>query len=891
MSEQQATHVHSRRVRGALLSVRETAAALGVSESSIRRAISRGALPARTHNGVLRIARNDLDAYRTSDSDLIRPSPRLLRLVPQPPGAGVDTLPAPLTPFIGREREVAAARELLLQTGVRLLTLTGPGGVGKTRLALVVADDLRSTFRDGIAFVALAPIPEPELVTRAIAQVFAVHESTAQTLEEALHNYLHPRELLLILDNFEHLLPAAPLVADLLVACPRLKILITSRSVLHIYGEHDLVVSPFAVPDLTRLPELEELGDYDVVRLFMARARAARDDFTLSPENASAVAAVCQRLDGLPLAIELAAARSRLLSPQALLERLERRLPLLTGETAGQPTRFHSLRATIDWSHDLLNDADRACLRQLAVFVDGFTLAAAEWVIDEGDRVTSLLDKNFLRRIDLGNGELRLGMLETIREFALDHLTACGEEERARGRHAAYFLALAEQMEPAFYGPEQAAALALLTRELANLRAALSWLLEANELVPALRLAVALGRFWHVGGQLGERQRWLQRILGHHMPTPASLRAKALRFLGDGAWDTGDSAEAQRFYAQSLTFAEESGDPERIAEAMLGLGSVAAELQGDLATAEERFTRGLALHVESGNQWGAALMRLNLAEIALARGDLGSARALIEAALTVWRDLGYRQGVGRALYMLAQLEEERRQTTEALPRYEESLAAWRAVNYRAGVAEAAASIGWIHLAQGDHVAAAGLFAESLAIWREMASRRGIAASLESCAAVAVARDRPETALGLASAAAALLETTGTRPSSLEQARLAPWLSDARRRLGRDAAEAVWAAGAARPLASVIAEAVEIVTTSLAAHRADALPAPGATYELTRREVEVLRLLARHLTDREIADALSISPRTIMHHVSHILAKLGLASRRDAAAWAIRHGVA
>jgi DNA-binding CsgD family transcriptional regulator/tetratricopeptide (TPR) repeat protein len=415
-------------------------------------------------------------------------------------------------------------------------------------------------------------------------------------------------------------------------------------------------------------------------------------------------------------------------------------------------------------------------------------------------------------------------------------------------------------------------------------------MLAAGELLLALRLAVALGRFWHVAGHLGERQRWLQRILDRNPAAPAALHAKALRLLGDSAWDTGNSTEAQRFYEESLTFAEDSGDPGRIAEALLGLGGVAAELQGDLTTAEERFTRSLALHKESGSRWGAALMRLNLADIALLRGDAERARALIEAALTSWQDLGYRQGVGRALYMLAELDEERGQTVEALPRYEESLAAWRAVHYRAGVAEAAASVGWLRLARGDYVEAVTLFAESLSIWREMASRRGLATSLENCAALAAARDRPQTALRLASAAAGLRESTGTRPSSLEQARLAPWLSDARHQLGRDATEVAWAAGAALPFESVLAEAAGVATALIGDHPGDALPTPVATYELTRREIEVLRLLARHLTDREIADALSISPRTIMHHVSHILAKLGVTSRRDAAAWAARHGL-
>ena len=668
-----------------------------------------------------------------------------------------------------------------------MLTLTGPGGVGKTRLALAVAAALGQAFADGVVFVPLAPIRDPGLVSSAIAQAIGVREPRSGQLDEALRDHLLRRELLLLLDNFEHILPSAPLVTDLLSTCHRLKMLVTSRTALHVYGEHDLRVSTFPLPDPTQVSVVGELASNEAVRLFTTRARAVQDDFTLTAENVAAVAGICRRLDGLPLAIELAAARSRLLSPQALLDRLDHRLTLLTGGAQGQPERLRSMREAIDWSHDLLSEAEQLLFRRLAVFVDGCTIDAAEVVAGEKARgdipanqhvldiIASLLDKSLLCRIDHNDGEPRFGMLETIREFALDRLTASGEEEQTRRRHAEYFLALAERSEPGFYGPGQAESVALLTREHANIRAALAWTLEAGDASTGLRLAVTLGRFWHVGGHLGERQRWLERALEGSPDAPATLRAKALRLLGDGAWDTGDPAEAQDFYDRSLALAHEANDRLRIAEALMGVGALAAEQRGDFAAAETHLAQSVALREEIGDRWGAALTRLNLAEIATARGDRVTARSLIEAALASWQTLDYRQGIGRALYMLAQMDEERGDTAAAFARYEESLAVWRVVGYRAGVAEAAESAGWLSLGRGEHAAATSLFAESLDIWREMGSRRGIAPSLEGCAALAVVSGQPEIALRLAGTAARLRETIGAAPSSLDCSRLEPWL--------------------------------------------------------------------------------------------------------------------
>ena len=480
-------------------------------------------------------------------------------------------------------------------------------------------------------------------------------------------------------------------------------------------------------------------------------------------------------------------------------------------------------------------------------------------------------------------------MLETIREFALDRLTASGEEEQTRRRHAEYFLALAERSEPGFYGPGQAESVALLTREHANIRAALAWTLEAGDASTGLRLAVTLGRFWHVGGHLGERQRWLERALEGSPDAPATLRAKALRLLGDGAWDTGDPAEAQDFYERSLALAHEANDRLRIAEALMGVGALAAEQRGDFAAAETHLAQSVALREEIGDRWGAALIRLNLAEIATARGDRVTARSLIEAALASWQTLDYRQG-DRPCPLHAGPDGRgagrHRGGFCALRRKSRRLARCRLSRRRCRSRRKRwLAVAWPGRARGGDLP---LCRES-GIWREMGSRRGIAPSLEGCAALAVVSGQPEIALRLAGTAASA--PRDHRRRSLEpgllpaRALAAPGPTYSRRGADTDRL----ARGGAQPIDVAIAEAFGFLAdTSQAA--ADTASAPSTTFGLTPRELEVLHLVARHSTDREIAGALSISPRTVMHHVAHILAKLGVPTRRDAAVWATRHGI-
>ncbi len=831
---------------------------------------------------------------------------RPVPLIPLPERAAKAEvrLPVPLTPLVGREREIAAVVELLLPSEVRLVTLTGPGGVGKTRIALAAAEAVAATFADGVTFVPLAAIRDPALVTQTIAQALGVRETADQPPAERLRALLRTKHLLLVLDNFEQVLPAAPLVTSLLTECPTLTLMVTSRATLRVYGERDVVVPPLALPDrapdsLGR-PAVERIGDAEAVRLFVARATAAQHDFTLTPANAVAVGTICERLDGLPLAIELAAARSKLLPPASLLERLDHRLSLLTEGAVGQPARLQSLREAIAWSHDLLSPEEQALFRRLAVFAGGFTLEAAE-AVGYGEEesphastplalVAVLLDRSLLRRSDDGE-EPRFGMLETIREFALEQLAAAGEEAALRRRHAAFYLALAERSEPALYGPDQAAGFAALTRDHANLRAALTWLLETGDAATGLRLAVALGRFWHVGGYLGERQRWLTDSLAWCGDAPAALRAKALRLLGDGALDTGDLAAARTFYQRSLNLAREADDAPDVGEALMGLGGVAQE-QGDLAAAEAYFADSLALREGAGDRWGAAVARFNLANVLAERGDSPAARSLIEGGLAICREIGYPQGIGRALHELGKMDERQGDFAAAARRYEESLARWRPVGYRSGTAEATGSLGWLALGRGDHGAAAAHFAESLALWREMESTPGIAASLEGHAAVAAARGQPEVVFRLAGAAATLREAASGMPLALERARLEPWLRRARRALGAAAAKVAWASGVALDVATATAVATEVATDQgRAAPIAPAVPRTAKDFGLTPRERDVLHLLVEGRSDREIAEALAIRPRTVGVHVSAILAKLGVSSRTAASSVAVRHGLA
>ena len=496
-------------------------------------------------------------------------------------------LPVPRTSFIGREGVLADVRRLIgsTTTGARLLTLTGPGGTGKTRVALEAARAMLDDYPDGVHFVRLASIADARLVGTTIALALGVAGEGRQPPLEVLKNYLRDRRVLLVLDNFEQVLGAAVDIADLLSACPRLHVLVTSRAPLRLLGEQELAVPPLGLPDAadhaSSAPEASE-----AVRLFVERASAVKPDFALNEENAVAVSEICRRLDGLPLAIELAAARSRLLSPRSMLGPLERRLHLLTGGARDAPARQQTLRNTIAWSYDLLEPDEQALFRRLAVFVGGCSLEAAASVCDQDhilDLVDSLVAKSLLRSVGATDGELRLGMFETIREFGLEQLAWTGELEPQRRRHAEYFLSLAERAEPALGGPDARSWLDRLELEHDNLRAALEWSLGQPAGETALRLVAAMARFWWIAGHFGEGSRWSHRALADSA-TRSRARMRALHGGGWLAHVQRDSGTARRLLEESLSIAEELCEAGRVGFFVNGLGLVARESGSEALT-------------------------------------------------------------------------------------------------------------------------------------------------------------------------------------------------------------------------------------------------------------------------------------------------------------------
>jgi len=558
-----------------------------------------------------------------------------------------NNLPLQATPLIGREWEVGEVCGRLGQEEVRLLTLTGPGGTGKTRLALQAAADLLEDFEDGVFFVPLAATTDPDLFLTQVAGALGLQESGDVPLEDLLKEYVGHRKLLLLLDNFEQILSAVALVGELLSAAPRLKVLATSRIPLGIYGEHDYAVPPLSVPDTKRLPSIEVLSQYEAVRLFIERASAAKRGFEITSENAPAVAEICVRLDGLPLAIELAAARVRLLPPKVLLTRLANRLKLLTGGAKDLPVRQRTLRGAIEWSHDLLEEGEKILFARLAVFSGGRTLEAIEAVCDaEGDLpvdalegVSSLLDKSLLVREESSEEESRFVMLETIHEYAREKLHESGEAEELSRLHAEYFLAFTEDAEPELEGPDQVAWMERLEADYDNCRAALSWLVEVGEAELALRIGAALSLFWRIRGHLSEGRRWLSEGLSGGDAAPAGVRARAMLGLGELAWKQGDYPQGEEKLEASLALCREAGDRRGEAQALNSLGFIASE-RNDLERAEKLLEESLALGRKAGMPVVINSALNSLAALAVYRNDYARATVLLEEGLGIARAAG-----------------------------------------------------------------------------------------------------------------------------------------------------------------------------------------------------------------------------------------------------------
>jgi predicted ATPase/transcriptional regulator with XRE-family HTH domain len=565
----------------------------------------------------------------------------------------LHNLPAQATPLIGREREIAEAGTLLLHSAVRLLTLTGPGGIGKTRLALGLAVEMLPHFTDGVFFVPLATVADALLIPATIAQALGVQETADQSLFDRLKSYVRGRNMLLILDNFEQVLQAAPIVAALLGAAPGLKVLITSRSLLHVYGERHFPVPSLAYPHPTVLFSPELLLQCEAIQLFIERTRAVKPDYLFTDESLSIVAQICQRLDGLPLAIELAAARIRLFSPAGILARLEQGLPFLKGGSVDQDARHQTLENTIAWSYDLLGPSERRLFRHMAVFVGGCTLDAATSVcdacdaqnLDVVDGVQALLDKSLLREVVTAGGEPRFSMLEIIREFALKRLMDSDEGESLGTRHAQYYLTLAERAEPKLVGEESIPWLEQIETEYGNLRTALAWLkVRSDQTTAGLRLAGAMCRFWDLRGQFAEGYDWLSALLAQSKDVAAAVRAKALDGAGVLARNQGDYSQAKELHKEGLALWTALDNKLGIARSHLHLGLVAHNM-GDFLNAKVYFDTTLATlndqepaTKEEGEVFIQALNALG--KVFRGQGDFDQACAYFERALVLSQRLG-----------------------------------------------------------------------------------------------------------------------------------------------------------------------------------------------------------------------------------------------------------
>jgi len=766
----------------------------------------------------------DLGEHRLKD--LQRPE-RVFQLVA--PGLAVD-FPAlrtlerfphnlPLQPpsLIGREREVVTARGHLQHPETRLLTLTGPGGVGKTRLGLQIAADVLREFPDGTFFVDLAPVISGDLVIPSIAKTLSVPEATNRPILDSLEEYLRDRQLLLVLDNFEHVLTAAAQVADLLSTCPGLKVLVTSREALHLRGERQFPVPPLSLPDRSRGESVDQLTRYEAIRLFIERAQAARPAFAISDRNAYAIAEVCHRLDGLPLAIELAAARVNVFSPPALLARLEHRLAVLTSGPRDLPVRQQTLRQAIAWSYDLLTPGEQMLYRRLAVFVGGFPLTAAEAVVAGGgpdpgldvvNGMASLVDKSLLRQEEPA-GELRFRMLETIREHALERLTTAGEADRFRQAHGAYYLALAEQAEPGLLGGwRQAESLDRLTEEHDNLRAALSWFARHGPADRGLRLAAALVRFWRVRGYLAEgRERMAELLALPAARARSAARARVLHSAGLFASQHGEYGEARARFEEGLDIYRELGDQGGIGWALIDLGIV-NRYEGNHGAARSLLDEGLGLAKQAGDTKGMAAALGNLGLVARDQGDAGVAETHLDQSLALWRQLGDRVGVGWTLTGLAMVARAQGKLAVAQARTDESLAIWRELGDRQNAANVLSTAAHLARDQGEYALARARLAESLQIFSDLGDRRGLAFVLEGFAGLAADEARPLRARCLAASAATLRRIIGAGPPPAWRADLERCLEAADRDVSRDAIEEANARGRAMTLPEAIAFALE-----------------------------------------------------------------------------------
>ena len=796
-------------------------------------------------------------------------------------------IPAQPTPLIGRDQEIRLVREQLMRPDVRLLTLTGPAGTGKTRLALEVAAELFEAIRDGAFLINLAPISDPNLVLPEITRALGLHDEVdGSSLLENLKAALQDKYLLLVLDNFEQVVDAAPRIADLLAVCPTLKVLTTSRATLRLRWEHEVPVPPLGVPNLGGLPALDELSLVPSVALFLERAQAVTPEFRLTDANAAAIAEICVRLDGLPLALELAAARVKLFSPAAILARLERRFDLLRADTQDRPDRHHTLRAALDWSYLLLPVHEQRLLRSMAVFVGGCTLEAVERIVGTPalDGIASLLDKSLVRQ-DRQAQDTRLTMLETVRQYALEQLATSGELGDTQLRHAEYCVDLAEAAERELVGPNQVQWFDRLEHEHDNLRAALRWCIDNRALDLGARLGGSLWQFWSTRGHPREGRTWLSelRIL---VGSQSRTAAHATLLAGSGrlAYEQGDYAAARALHEESLDIDRELNNLPAVARSLGQLGDVAHQL-GDYVTAQRLFEDSLAILRQLNDPHGVAQALNKLGLTVRCLGDYAAARSLYEEALGIGRELGDRRWEALGLNNLGRAAYYQGDFAAAYALHEQSLAIRRQVGDRRGTATSLGDLGDVAHQQADYTTALALREESLALWQQLEDPWGLAYALEGFAELAAVHDRPGLVMRLVAASTVQREAIRAPRSPASAERMQRLVDSARQRLTRAQAAEAWTAG--QQLSP--AEAV-LATTGLRHPDPLAGVASPPMGRLSRRESEVAALITRGLTNRQIADALVIGERTVHTHVANVLDKLELTSRTQIATWGVAHGL-
>jgi predicted ATPase/DNA-binding CsgD family transcriptional regulator len=771
------------------------------------------------------------------------------------PRTSVPTnLPAPLTSFVGREREMAEVRRLL--SGTRLLTLTGAGGSGKSRLAFEAARASLADFPDGVWLVELAALSDGRLVPHAAAAALSVHERSKRSVTDTLAAALRDRTLLLVLDNCEHLLNAcAVLAGTLLRECPGVRILATSREALGVPGETIWRVPSLDSPDPFHVAAPDRLTGFEAVRLFADRAASVRPGFLVTAGNARAVAQICRRLDGIPLAIELAAARVRALSVEQIAARLDDRFGLLTGGNRTALPRHRTLRAAMDWSYDLLTDRERTLLARLSVFAGGWTLEAAEAIcadngigrVDIVDLMTSLIDKSLVLA-DIHDGAARYGMLETVRQYAAEHVERREPADHLRRRHRDWYLALAEQGSAELDGPQQKAWLDRMDREYGNLRGALDWSRgTAAEVEPGLRLAVHLQRFWEMRAYYAEARAWLESMIAAGRTADPGLRARALNTAGVLAYRQGDYQRTAALCLSALSLAEQYDDAYAAAQALHSLAHV-QQSNGEYDQATDMMARSVQLYEQVNYRRGQANSVDCLGEIARSKGDYERAEMLTQRAMKLYEEVGEARGRSHLLHNLA----------------------------------------YIRLHQGRTVEARDLFRESLVYARDLKSPRDVIMAIAGLAAAS--KDAlPERVARVLGAVGGLLEASGVHLEPAEHTEFEETTAFVRGQLGEHAFTGARDGGRTMTSDEAAAEALDLCGT--AAGRGGAAGHPGtASTPLTAREREVAALIAHGLSNRQIASRLVIAERTAEGHVQSILNKLGFGSRAQIAAWAVEHGL-